>query len=255
MTRAIRLALLAWMLSTPIASAETITIRAADWCPYVCDPASDRPGYLIDIAVQAFAAAGHEVDFQFLPYARAIAEVRRGVFNAVAGSGRDDTPDFILSKPMGVHVAGLAMRKGSGFRYEGIKSLERIRLTTTVGVASWGGGLDEYIAANKDNPARIEFLGGEKPLPVSIRKLLLGRIDAIADSALVLRWAATELGVADRMEFIHIAENDDVYYAFSPAIPGSTEHLRILEEGVARMRESGELARIMARYGLTDWAP
>ena len=51
-------------------------------------------------------------------------------------------------------------------------------------------------------------------------------------------------------------ENTEVFVAFGPREPHAEEHARMLSEGMRKMRESGELARILARYGLKpDAAP
>ena len=247
------LALFFCLVAARMAVADTITIRVGPWCPYVCEPGSERPGYLIEIARRVFEAAGHEVDHQELPLPRAIALVREGTFDAVASIGRDDAPDLVFSQPMGVHVPGLALRKGSGFRFTDIDSLGSLRLGTTVGVASWGGGLDAYIDANRHDPARIDFTGGERTYEAQFRKLLAGRIDAIANGTVVLARLASEMGIADQIELVELARNDDVYIAFSPALTSSVGRVRLLDEGVARLRASGELDLIMARYGLEDW--
>jgi polar amino acid transport system substrate-binding protein len=254
MQRPAALALLLTFAATP-AAADTVTIRVGSWCPYVCEPGSERPGYLIEIARRVFGENGHAIDHRELPLPRAIALVRDGSYDAVASIGRDDAPDLVFSQPMGLHVTGLALRRGSGFRFEGVRSLETLRLGSSIGAASWGAGLDAYIAANRDDPERIDLTGGERTYEVQIRKLLAGRIDAIANNTIVLAWLAREMGVANRIEIVEIARNDDVYFAFAPGAPRSADYARLLDEGVARLRASGELAAIMARYGLPDWEP
>jgi polar amino acid transport system substrate-binding protein len=50
-----------------------------------------------------------------------------------------------------------------------------------------------------------------------------------------------------------VASADPLYVAFSPKSPMSREHARVLDEGIAAMRASGELAALLKRYGLQDW--
>ena len=235
------------------ACADTITIRADSWCPFTCEPGTDTPGYLIEIATRVFEAAGHKVDYQFLPWPRAVSEVRAGQFTAIAGGGVADTPDFVLSKSMGDVTTTLAVRKGETFEYSGPDSLSGYRLGAVTGVISWGGGLDEYIAKNKDNPDRVDLTGGEDPYAVNLRKLLVGRVDVVVDVAAVLKWLARRMNASDEIEFIPVLREPDVYIAFSPANKKSAEYAAILDRGVERLRASGELDEIMAHYGLEDW--
>ena len=48
------------LLVTNAGNALTITLRADEWSPFNGDPASDRPGYLIEIANRIFSKAGHK---------------------------------------------------------------------------------------------------------------------------------------------------------------------------------------------------
>lgn len=49
------------------ARAETITIVADPWCPYNCEPGSDEPGFMVEIARRVFAEAGIEVRYETVP--------------------------------------------------------------------------------------------------------------------------------------------------------------------------------------------
>ena len=46
---------------------------------------------------------------------------------------------------------------------------------------------------------------------------------------------------------------DALFLAFSPQQPGGAKLAQLLDEGMQRMRKSGELARILQRYGVQDW--
>jgi polar amino acid transport system substrate-binding protein len=233
--------------------ADTITIRADEWCPYTCDPRSDHPGYLIEIAKRVFEAEGHRVDYKLLPWPRAVSEVKRGVFDAIAGGGRKDTPDFVFTRPMGEAVTVIASRKGAGFKYKGPESFGNVRLGAPAGVVSWGAGIDEYIAAHQDDPGRIDLSAGEDAYEVNLKKLLAGRVDAIVDDGNVLHWLADELGVAGQIETVPVLREPDVYVAFAPGKAKSSAYAAMLDAGVRHLRETGELAEIMTRYGLPDW--
>lgn len=241
----------AGLLSAP-ALADTITIRADEWCPYTCEPKADKPGYLIEIAKRVFEPAGHKVDYRLLPWPRAVSEVRNGAYNAIAGGGAD-TPGFTLSKPMGEAVAEFAFRKGEKIDYKGPDSLKTLRLGAPAGVVSWGAGLDEYIAAHMDDPRRVDLAGGEDAYEVNLKKLLAKHVDVIVDYGNVLGWLTRRLGVAGKIETLAVLTEDDVYIAFAPGNAKSADYAALLGQGVANLRASGELAKILARYGLSDW--
>lgn len=237
------------------AAADVITLTSDPWCPFICEGEPDRPGYVVEIAERALGAAGHEVSFQFLPWPRAIAAVNSGAVTGLAGMGKADGPNFFLTKSLGHHRLGLAVRRGTDFHYAGTQSLETYRLGTVAGVQSWGSGLDEYIAANVTNPDRVDVTPGDDPYVTNVRKLLAGRVDVIVDNADVLEWLAIGLGVRDKIDIVVVSETDDILIGFSPAAPKGADYARAVDEGVATLRASGELAAIMAKYGLKDWQP
>ena len=240
------------LLASP-AAADVITIRADSWCPFTCEPDSETPGYLIEIAQRVFEQAGHHVDYQFMPWPRAVSAVEAGEFTAIAGGGVADTPGFVLTKPMGDVTTTLAVRKGERFNYTGPDSLAGHRLGAVTGVISWGGGIDEYIVEHQNDPNRIDLTGGEDPYAANLRKLIVGRVDAVVDVAAVLSWLARNMGVRDQIEFIPVLREPDVFIAFSPANKKSVQYAAILDKGVEQLRATGELQDILDRYGLEDW--
>jgi polar amino acid transport system substrate-binding protein len=52
---------------------------------------------------------------------------------------------------------------------------------------------------------------------------------------------------------VHEGDPNPLYIAFSPSDPRSPAYAALLSEGVVRLRASGRLAAILARYGLADW--
>ena len=82
----------------------------------------------------------------------------------------------------------------------------------------------------------------------------MGRIDVVVEAEPVFRYEAAELGVSDQARYAgEAAPPEAVYIAFSPAIDNAGEYAQVLSEGMETLRASGELQRIMERYGLTDW--
>lgn len=238
------------------ARAEVIRLRADAWCPYNCDPGSDRPGYMIEIARAAFAAAGHTVDYRTLNWGRTIAEARAGRVDGVVGAGRTDVPDFVLpGLPLGRFVAGFAVRRGTTFAYEGPKSFEGRVLGAIVGY-TYDPEIDAYLQAHLHDRARVEFTAGEGALRQNLLKLVNGRLDLVVEDVNVIRMTLRDAGLEDAVVVagnLPREERDNLYIAFSPASPRAADHAALLTRGVAAMRADGRLAAILARYGLKDW--
>jgi polar amino acid transport system substrate-binding protein len=115
-SRAVGLALLAAAaLAAAPARADVIRLRADLWCPYNCEPGADRPGYMVEIAREVFAAAGHEIEYRTLNWVRSLEEARHGTVDGVIAATAVEAAGFVLPLPLGRNRDGYAMRRGGRF--------------------------------------------------------------------------------------------------------------------------------------------
>jgi polar amino acid transport system substrate-binding protein len=251
-TAAVALALL---LPAAHADAETITLVADEWCPYNCEPGSDKPGFMIEIAQKVLGEAGHTVEYSNMPWSRAIEESRRGKFGGIVGAARDDAPDFVFpGAPLGISGSVFAVKKGDAWKYAGVDSLSGV----SVGVIqdySYAEDFDAYAEANAKDSKRIQVATGETALSTNIRKLEAGRIGALLEDKAVLEYQLSQEGKMGIFDYAGGLEEAEVFIAFSPAHAASKDYAKLLGEGVTKLRASGELAAILARYGLKVWQP
>jgi polar amino acid transport system substrate-binding protein len=230
--------------------ADTITLRADIWCPYNCDPNSDSPGFMIEIARQVFESAGHSVDYELLNWARAVDETRVGKHNAIIGAYKSEVPDFIFPEnALGQAVDMFYTIEGSSWYFENTASIKGSVIGIIKGY-SYGDELDEYIGKNKK---QFAILHGDDAFERNLEMLYLGRVNALIENQFVMnnylknnksRKPIIEAGMVNR---------ENVYIAFSPKNPNSKTYARILSDGINTLRASGELKIILAKYGLSDW--
>lgn len=237
----------------PCAAQPVITLRSDLWCPYNCDPGSDHPGYAVEIAKIVFGRAGYSVDYQLLNWTRSIDEVRRGHADAVIGAYATDVPGFFIpAESIGGSSTGFAARLGSAFQYTGPQSLEG-QVLGAVASYEFAGELGQYLQNLRGDKSRIQYMSGDRALSKNLLKLLSGRIDLVLDDAQVLARLINELHLGDKITFSQDYTRVPIYIAFSPVSPGSARYAEILSDGIARLRASGQLTAILARYGLEDW--
>lgn len=72
-----------------------MSLRADFWCPFNCEPDAARPGFMVEIAQYALGKYGHTVDYQIMPWNRAIKEVRAGKIDGVIAELKSHSPDLI----------------------------------------------------------------------------------------------------------------------------------------------------------------
>jgi polar amino acid transport system substrate-binding protein len=247
-------ALVPLLLTAPNAArADTVALRGDEWCPYICGPDRGRPGYAVELAREAFAVAGHTVDYQVLGWARSVEDTRAGRYAGLLGAIREDAPNFVFpEEPIGVTAAGFAVRIGTAFRYEGAESFAGKVLGSVAGYA-WGGAVDEYTEAHKHDRSKVQLASGDDPVAQNLRKLAAGRVDVVVDDVNMLADAIAELGLGEQVTIADVGEPDPLFVAFSPTVPRAKDYAAVLDRGIAELRASGRLGAILARYGLKDW--
>ncbi|MDO3381260.1 substrate-binding periplasmic protein [Gilvimarinus algae] len=251
-------AVLGVLLLTACVRAETITLVADQWCPYNCDPAAERPGFMVEIAQRAFAAEGIEVVYLTLPWLRALQATAHGSYDAVIGASVIEARGFVFPDIEQARMRnGIWALQGRAWQYAGVDSLKQVRLGATGGY-SYGPAVERYLN-HPDNAAGVTLLFGDEPLSRGISMLKRGRLDALLEDEQVMRYALRQSGEENALVLAGLVENTDefskIYIAFSSARENSDKYARILSEQTRRLRQSGELHDILAHYNLTDWQP
>lgn len=237
---------------------EAITIVADHWCPYNCDPLSDKPGYMIEIAQKAFRRHGITVEYQTMPWTRAIEETRLFKHTAIVGASQNDAPDFVFPKiPQGWMENVFYVIKGSKWRYSGEPSLEHISFGAVADYA-YGNPIDAYIEKHKDDLKRVQLVAGDNALDLNIKKLMAGRIDALIEDEHVMNYYLSQRSAAIREKLMEAgslppSRQSSLYIAFSPEAPEAKKYADILTKELEKMRKSGELKKILDRYSVSDW--
>ncbi len=235
--------------------ADTIKVAAMNACPYNCDPETDgKKGFMVDIAESIFRDAGHTVVSEVLPFNRAIRGTEDGTYDALGISNPNDSEKLLMPKvpnamPQGVFL----VRKGETWRYKGVDSLKSIKLASFPG-ATWEEKDVNHYLETTGSPA-VQMIYGEDPLEVGIQMLLRERVDACLTEMNTARYYAAKIGLnLDRlMEIRGRLASTPHYISFSPKNPKSATYIRILDQGMKKLRKSGKLADILQKYGMTDW--
>jgi polar amino acid transport system substrate-binding protein len=236
------------------ASAATLTIRSDNWPPFNGDPKDAKSGYMIDVLREIFVPSGDKIDYQLMSWDESLERVRKGEFAAVVGASVDDAPDFVFPKEsFGINGNSFFVKKGSPWKYTGIKSLEKVRLGI-IESYSYEEAIDAYIKKNAKS-SHIFAVSGEDALPALITLLQQGKIDAIVEDTSVMLYSLVNRGVPPG-SIVKAGSTDDqveLYVAFSPKLKNAREYARRFDEGIAKLRQSGRLPAILSRYGLKDW--
>lgn len=241
------------LLTAGCAAAATIEVRADQWPPYNDEPGSAQPGYVVELLEAIFAPQGHEINYQLLPWARTLADVRKGSVDAAIGTDRDESADFVFpAEPCGINQNGFFVKAGNAWKFDGAESLKSVRLGVIQGYGYYSE-LDDYLAAPTSKGKFYEATGDDA-LPKLIKMLQAGRIDVLIENVNVMNSTLQGLNLGKAVTTAGLyAESPSIYVAFSPAKDSSQEYSKIYDAGIVALRKSGQLEKIMSSYGLKDW--
>ncbi len=230
---------------------QSVVIAADPWCPHNCTAGEDQEGYMIDIAREAFAMAGLDVEYVNMSWARALQQVRDGYIDAVVGALPGDAADFVFPEAaLGHSRIALYTHPDNNWQYSGIESLSGFTLLAINGYA-YSPELDAYIASHYDDPERVWILSGPAPLSRAIELLHQRRSDAFPEDRYVMDWQLEQDGTSGSLRMVTVIHESPLYIAFSPVGKDSDQLAAALSEGTLAMQGTGRVAEIMARYGLS----
>ncbi len=229
-----------------------ITLAADEWCPHNCQPAADRPGYMVELAREIFSAAGYRVEYRIMPWARTLKAVQQGEVTAAIGASPPELPGAIFpAETIGRFQAHFIISSAQSWRYRGTRSLSGIRLGV---INNYDYGVfNRWISAHRDSESLLVLSGNDAGYR-GLGMLLRGRLDALLDDPDVARYRASQLGARQQISSAGaVGLPVDIYLAFSPEVADADHYARTFSEGIRRLRRSGRLAQLLNDYGLSDW--
>lgn len=236
----------------PARAADIIRVASNEWCPYNCGPADDRPGYMVDVLTEAFAAVGHRIAYETRPRNRALREARMGFLDAVVGAVPRGVERYVIPQtPLATVQPVLALRAQSRYRYDGPASLAPLLVGAVKGY-NYTAEIDAYLAQAADDMTRTDLVFQHDAETLGLRKLTIGRIDAFLGYEAVLAYLAERLALSDRLRLVPVGEPTHLYIAFSPASADSPRYAALFDEGMRILADSGRLAVLRAKYGLSE---
>lgn len=227
-----------------------IIIAADSWCPINCSRGDSREGVGIDLARAIYEPLGYRVRYVVMPWADALSKVRFGEVHAVVGAGRVDDPNLVFPATPIMNISDdFYILKGVNWRFQGIESLKRKRLGVIDGYG-YGKVVSDYITSNRKTFGAIHEATGNNALRENIEKLQRNQIDVIVETRPVMEYNLSRLHLADKIVWAGSVKQAPVYLAFSPARPQSVGFAKLYDDGMKRLRATGQLSGFYSPYGL-----
>lgn len=251
-----RAASLALLFASAAVCADTISIRADEWLPYNGPGTKKPPGYMIELAEKIAVANGHTINYATMPWDDAVAAVRRGAHDCVVGALKADAEGFAFpNEAWGMSQSAFYTLDDTKWRYNGIDSLASMRLAVIEGY-SYSEEVDAYVEQFKADPARIVVISSAGRAQMNaVSRLISKKADVLVEDINVAKLTIGKLNLAGRVVMADVAtEPEELYIACTPADPRGKRYADMFSVGIANLRKSGELATVLDKYNLSDWA-
>ena len=228
----------------------TITLAADPWCPMTCEGTPGQQGFMTDVARQVLKLEGVEMDYQVMPWAQALEQVRIGKIDGVIGALHNDAPDFIFPNTSFANQESCFFsNQKSTWSYKGVSSLKGVNLGL-VSHYAYGPELDDYLKhAAKD--LNLDYVSGTDTTSRLFQKLNLGRIDVVIEDKSVASYQMAKAQNKDSFKMVGCLAKSPLYIAFSPKDQKKGKDLAdIFEKGLQKLIKAKQVGPILKDYGL-----
>lgn len=239
----IMLVLLTTVLSQG-AETRTITAAADPYPPFV-DPKNPKEGISLELIRAAFKTQGYEVKMNYMPWARAESDVKKGVYDILPNVWMTEArkKDLMYSKPYVSNKVKFISLKEEPFEYNGMKSLTG----KTIGTVRGYGYGNEFLKSTDFKREEVT------DLMFNIKKLIAKRIDLTLEDEIV---AKTKIAREDPklLEQIKFSTNtfsvNDLHIASGFKNSRHKEIIDAFNKGFEIIKSDGTAAKILSSYGI-----
>ncbi|QJB56422.1 transporter substrate-binding domain-containing protein [Pseudodesulfovibrio sp. zrk46] len=236
-----------------VAEDSVVRVHSDIWMPYNGVPGSDEEGYAVDILREIFTPHDIRVEYADRSWNRSVLGLEQGGTDLVIGAFKFEVPNCIFPETtigetvMGLYSTNPHLKIND---YDGLRDLK-------IGIVSGWGYRKWLLEDAEKHPENYIRLYGDEAFPKLMELLLAHRVQLIPGSSMVMNYQIKRNGLQDKVFFVGYGpspKSEKLYYAFSPLHPERSRRLaKIVDDGMKRLRESGRLAAILAKYGLSDW--
>lgn len=228
-----------------------IRLGVTERCPYICAESAEEQGLLIDIIKNIFDKIDVAVEIQYFPMNRAMRMLDNDGIDGVIGILQRNAPELVYpDESIGQVRYLMYTSEKSDWLYTGLNSLKGQTLGVEVGKSY--GIADSYIQRYANDKNLIYQNYGENSTANLIKLLGKEYIDVFFEDKNVFDFNTKNMKGKKLKEGGTIPP-DNLYVGFSPNNKDSQAFADIVTHGITNMRKTGELAKIMKNYGLSDW--
>lgn len=235
------------LLGAPLLSArETIHVSAIDWCPQICPKTPERPGYLVEMIQDLYRKAGYELDFEYVPWSRAIVNVRTGRTDGLLSPSKDEAPDLEFHAiPLAYQTHCFWKLSTSSWSYTDLESLNNTKFIIYRD-HSYGPFL--FTPEHKIEPYQyFELSYDEHYIDRAIALLKAGRAETFLFTANSVQYYLNQQHSTD-VVMDACFKRDELWFALSPKSDKLSQMRQVIDDTLAGYKRTNSYEALLARY-------
>jgi polar amino acid transport system substrate-binding protein len=241
-TAAFALPWIAFDARRPARAAETLRLGIGEWPPYFGQDLK-HDGCFAYIVSEAFAAAGYRVEYTFMPWKRALAEVEAGTLDGSPGwkATGERRAQFLFSDPVMTSTSVFFHLKDTPFAWAKIDDLVGRKIGVTAGY-SYGADFDAAATAGTltVDTARDDV--------TALKMLLSRRLDLVVmnrDVGLDILHRMLDPAAAAMIDYDRRPiDSEPSYLAVARSNPRAATLIADFNRGLATLRAQGVLDQV-----------
>lgn len=230
-----------------IASADTIVLVADYWCPYNCNSGDQNPGFLVEISRLIFENAGHRLEYQTMPWKRAVKEGKSGAVNGIIGFTKKNVKGFITIRAPNVFAMEVFYtRAGSSWKYDGIESLKKLERVAFPNGYHYNHEIDSYIQTGRN----VYLVPDIKPLKAMVKMVIYGRVESFLENRDVVEYYLKQNQIEKSIVPAGEFSKSSIFIGFGIASKTGLRDAKILSNGFDSVCGSTEMKILRKKYNL-----
>jgi len=232
--------------------------RFSPFCPYTCDfEKTGLRGTVIEIFMAVAKMNGmtyRDVPVPSKRKYRALDEDFSNVTTVWSTNAKAMARTITAQEAIVASRFATAAKINFDFKFRTLKDIKSVHLVTGDGT-DFGGELAKYMRDIK-NASKVTLLHGKNLGPRGLTIISRDRADVFLSGMDPLAFRIKKFGYEGKIKATHAPYLGTalVYPGFSKKNPKAQQWADMFTGGIRKLRKSGQLAKILNRYGLSDWA-
>lgn len=230
---------------------KSIIVMADVWCPYSCESSDKDPGFFVELVQTALKHSEFKkINYSTAVWERVLTETRKGTIDIALA-----VPPGDAGKEIDINYLHLESPTCGFTKLDSKKRLNSatdLAAFTSIGIIkgySYGPKFSEYLDRADLPTGTIQALGIEESVGNNLKKVHVGRIEvALEDPGVVAYWSK-KLDLPPLRNAGCSPDVIPVYLGLSRTSKNYTELSKAIRGGIKAAQKSGEVTRLLKKYG------